>query len=140
MRYLHVERKMVHRDIKPANILIKNGHVKLADFGRSKVLGDNEKLTAAVGWEAYMPPEMANSEEYSFSVDVWNLGIVLLDVCLGQLVYPNSIAYMDSSFPEKLITEVPDSILRKLLTGMIQRRPTERLTIEEVCEISRTLK
>lgn len=58
-----------------------------------------------------MPPEMGLSQEYSFSVDVWNLGIVLLDVHLGRLVYPNSIAYMDAAFPENLLMEVADTPL-----------------------------
>lgn len=41
VHYMHVQLRMIHRDIKPVNILMKNGHVKLADFGRSKVLGPN---------------------------------------------------------------------------------------------------
>jgi serine/threonine protein kinase len=48
--------KMVHRDIKPTNILIKGGVMKLADFGRSKYVVPNEKMTAVVGTKYYMPP------------------------------------------------------------------------------------
>jgi serine/threonine protein kinase len=38
MEYLH-SRKIVYRDLKPENILIDiDGHIKLVDFGLSKVL------------------------------------------------------------------------------------------------------
>jgi serine/threonine protein kinase len=54
--YLHVDMKMVHRDMKPTNILIKGSVMKLADFGRSKCVAPNEKMTAVVGTKYYMPP------------------------------------------------------------------------------------
>lgn len=40
----------MHRDIKPANILIHNFQAKIADFGFSKLIDDNEQiLTSIVG-------------------------------------------------------------------------------------------
>lgn len=30
------EKNILHRDIKPSNILIKDNHIKIADFGTSK--------------------------------------------------------------------------------------------------------
>ena len=39
LEYLHTKVGCVHRDLKPENILLtKDGHVKLADFGSSKLL------------------------------------------------------------------------------------------------------
>ena len=47
LRYTH-ECGIVHRDLKPANILIdKNCHIKIADFGFSKILGDDGGCFAA---------------------------------------------------------------------------------------------
>ena len=119
VRYLHEELGMVHRDIKPANILIRDGHIKLCDFGRSKFLKPGQTITGVVGTTYYMPPEMANLEQYGFSVDIWNLGIVLLEVCLGRITCRNSIAFMDPAFPQNYLTEIDDMQLRELLAGMI---------------------
>lgn len=75
---------------------------------------------------------MANLEEYGFSVDIWNLGIVLLEVFLGRITANNSIAFMDSAFPENYLAEISNTCLRGLLGSMIRRRPTERPTIETI--------
>lgn len=46
VKYLH-ERNIVHRDIKPENILLtdKDLHVKLADFGLAKIIGEESFTT-----------------------------------------------------------------------------------------------
>jgi hypothetical protein len=50
VKYLH-ERNIVHRDIKPENILLTDKHltVKLADFGLSKIIGEESFTTTLCG-------------------------------------------------------------------------------------------
>jgi serine/threonine-protein kinase Chk2 len=46
----------VHRDIKPENILLtdKNLHVKLADFGLAKIIGEESFTTTLCGTPSCM--------------------------------------------------------------------------------------
>ena len=59
LEYCHHVLNIVHRDIKPENILIdSNDHIKLADFGVSKMLTTNEdQLTDNQGSAYFFSPE-----------------------------------------------------------------------------------
>jgi len=85
VKYLH-ERGIVHRDIKPENILLtdKNLHVKVADFGLAKIIGEESFTTTLCGTPSYVAPEIlenSNHRRYTRAVDVWSLGVVLY-ICL----------------------------------------------------------
>ncbi|PSN65618.1 serine/threonine protein kinase chk2 [Corynespora cassiicola Philippines] len=85
VKYLH-ERNIVHRDIKPENILLtdKELHVKLADFGLAKIIGEESFTTTLCGTPSYVAPEIlesSNHRRYTRAVDVWSLGVVLY-ICL----------------------------------------------------------
>lgn len=85
VKYLH-ERNIVHRDIKPENILLtdKDLHVKLADFGLAKIIGEESFTTTLCGTPSYVAPEIlesSNHRRYTRAVDVWSLGVVLY-ICL----------------------------------------------------------
>ena len=77
--YLHRVKHQVHRDIKPANILVSSsGAVKLSDFGISKELGMTIGLcNTFLGTMIYMSPERIYGKKYSYSSDIWSLGLML---------------------------------------------------------------
>ena len=60
-----MEAGYIHRDLKPANIFIKNGGIRIADFGMVKRSSENPKDTYNVGTPIYMPPESLNANIYS---------------------------------------------------------------------------
>ena len=60
LEFLH-SRGIVHRDLKPSNVLVDvEGHMKLADFGISRVLNEDETtiFTDPKGTHGWMPPEV----------------------------------------------------------------------------------
>lgn len=58
------------------------GPIKIADFGLSKVIWDNQTMTPC-GTVGYTAPEIVKDERYSKSVDMWALGCVLYTILCG---------------------------------------------------------
>ena len=90
LEYLHA-RNILYRDLKLENILLDaDGHVRLTDFGVSKVSEDRTKdlrFTSVVGTREYFSPEMIKREGYGKPYDFYCLGCVLYIMLTGSLPY-----------------------------------------------------
>jgi len=88
LSYIHGMHR-IHRDIKSDNILIGiDADIKLADFGYAVQLSDeDEKRTTMAGSPYWMAPEIIEGEEYGKEVDIWSLGIMLMECCDLQPPY-----------------------------------------------------
>eukprot|EP00545_Synedropsis_sp_CCMP1620_P002855 CAMPEP_0119015874 /NCGR_PEP_ID=MMETSP1176-20130426/11699_1 /TAXON_ID=265551 /ORGANISM="Synedropsis recta cf, Strain CCMP1620" /LENGTH=482 /DNA_ID=CAMNT_0006969199 /DNA_START=69 /DNA_END=1517 /DNA_ORIENTATION=+ len=96
MQYLH-HNKIIYRDLKPDNIGFDlHGEVKLFDFGLAKELDDTMKsgycselyeLSGNTGSLRYMAPEVALSEPYNLTADVYSFGLLLWQMCSLDLPY-----------------------------------------------------
>ncbi len=116
-------KKVVHRDIKPQNImLLKNGLIKVADFGIAKLPG-NDTITAAdkaIGTVHYISPEQARNEPIDDKSDLYSVGIMMYELACGKLPFtaesPVSVALMQV----EATAEPPRSVNDKLPVGMEQ--------------------
>jgi serine/threonine protein kinase len=72
--------EVFHRDLKPENVLLKDGQVKLADFGLSTT--DFISDGVRTGSDRYMSPEVfgSNMLHLNSANDVWALGIILINL------------------------------------------------------------
>jgi len=81
--------RVVHRDIKPANVVITaNGGVKVLDFGVARAEFEREGLTQSVafGTARYMAPESWMTNDIGAAVDLYALGISLVEMLSGQQI------------------------------------------------------
>jgi serine/threonine-protein kinase Chk2 len=141
----------VHRDIKPENILLidKNLHIKLADFGLAKIIGEESFTSTLCGTPSYVAPEIleqSNRRRYTRAVDVWSLGVVLY-ICLcgfppfSDELYSNENPYTLSQqikmgrfdYPSPYWDPVGDPAL-DLIDRMLTVDVEKRITIDECLE------
>lgn len=72
----------MHRDVKPNNILITHdGTVKLGDMGTACMAVTNRH--SVQGTFQYLAPEIFSVQAYDGKVDIWALGMTLLELAQG---------------------------------------------------------
>ncbi|XP_028589441.2 microtubule-associated serine/threonine-protein kinase 2 isoform X2 [Podarcis muralis] len=157
LEYLH-NYGIVHRDLKPDNLLITSmGHIKLTDFGLSKIglmslttnlyEGHIEKdarefLDKQVcGTPEYIAPEVILRQGYGKPVDWWAMGVILYEFLVGCVPF-----FGDT--PEELFGQVihdeiawpeGDDALpldaQDLIGKLLRQNPMERLGTGSAFEV-----
>ncbi len=144
LAYAHAQ-GVVHRDVKPGNVLVGSAdRVKLADFGIARLLGDAVRHTRtgqAIGTAAYLAPEQVQGGEITPAVDVYSLGLVLLEALTGERSFPGTPT--ESALARLQRTpEVPAWLpagWRDLLAAATALDPAQRPTARQVTDHLTTL-
>jgi serine/threonine protein kinase len=128
--------------MKPANILINSeGFVKLTDFGITKTLENTaEFCTTFVGTKNYMSPERILGNEYSYSSDIWSLGLIVYELATGSFPYHFSKVFIEHvecilKEPEPTLPSNAgfSSELQNFITRCLKKNPEERDSVIELC-------
>lgn len=137
-------RAVVHRDIKPSNVLLdENGDCYLADFGVARLLGAAHVTGTGefVGTARYLAPEQVTGGETGPPVDVYALGLVMLECLTGRPEYtgtPVEVALVRLSRQPC----VPDGLpgrWRALLSAMTAREAVDRPTADRCAAVLESL-
>eukprot|EP00903_Cladosiphon_okamuranus_P008627 g8273.t1 len=132
--YLKQE-KRVHRDIKPSNLLINSqGVVKVTDFGVSAGLqGSFAMCGTFVGTFKYMSPERMKNDRYSYSSDIWSLGLVIMECATKEYPYRDEATAIDLV---QTIVDAPAPVLDpyrfsgdlcRFVADCLKKRPDQRI-------------
>ncbi|CAH1724853.1 3-phosphoinositide-dependent protein kinase 1 isoform X1 [Aphis gossypii] len=145
LEHLH-DLNIMHRDLKPENILLDhNMHIKVADFGCSKILeqpadtvdktildesNPRPRSNSFVGTAQYVSPELLTEKTISPSSDLWALGCIIYQMIAGLPPFRSRSEYMlfkkilnlDYVYPDGFNADAKDLVQKLLVLD-----PNERL-------------
>lgn len=140
LSYLHEVKHIVHRDLKASNFLFLSPkhptHIKIIDFGLSRVHEKQDVMRSRVGTPYYVAPEVLTSN-YTNKCDVWSIGVITYMLLSGTLPFLAAdelqtlqlVAKAEVAFDEKKwrgISEQAKAFVSYLLQKDPEQRPTAR--------------
>ncbi|XP_011617532.2 serine/threonine-protein kinase PAK 4 [Takifugu rubripes] len=141
LAYLHSQ-GVIHRDIKSDSILLTlDGRVKLSDFGFcAQISKDIPKRKSLVGTPYWMAPEVISKTPYGTEVDIWSMGIMVVEMVDGEPPYfsDTPVAAMkrlrDEMAPTVRNVSQISPVLKDFLDRMLTRDPLERASATDLLE------
>ncbi len=135
-------RGIIHRDIKPHNVMVlKNGSVKVADFGIARVMSKSNTLTKeALGSVHYISPEQAKGGRVDNRSDLYSLGVVMYEMMTGRPPYdgesPVAVAIQHINgtavMPSTLNPNIPGGLEQIIMKTMAQEPARRYLSAQEM--------
>lgn len=86
IEYVH-SHKIIHRDVKASNILLdSSGKIRIVDFGAAALVDADAEVVfhTYCGTPHCMAPEMILRCGHSYAVDWWALGVVFVEMLIGE--------------------------------------------------------
>ena len=144
VKYLH-KYGIIHRDLKPDNIMLTEandkGHIKIMDFGLSKILGKKEKTSDGFGTLTFVSPEVLIRKPYNKEIDIWSIGVILYLMLSGDLPFDDeeddeqkiakSIVFNEVEFPPKKFGNKSKEVI-DLIKRCLTKEPKDRIKVDEI--------
>lgn len=159
LQELHCTQNILHGDIKAKNFLLfpsqdtgktvsrsqllRSGsmniwehiHVKLSDFGFSQNVPISTGLvpfTGIRGTVGFLAPEILCRQDYSYSIDLWGLGVVTYTLLAGyEPFYPSSMCLTHPvEFDHRYWKDI-SPLCKNFISSLLTKDPLNRLTASE---------
>lgn len=107
MRHAYRNGMVAHRDLKPGNLMLDQGHLRITDFGLTKLEGQVDQLIiqrdaaaiaatvegSVMGTPPFMAPEQfIDSGNVDQRADIYSFGVILYMMATGELpIYPSRL-------------------------------------------------
>jgi serine/threonine-protein kinase len=125
---------IVHRDLKPDNLMVTEvsgvgAVVKVLDFGfaqfhDSRMSQSNAQFVP--GTPSYMSPEQATGQKTDLRTDLYSIGIILYELCVGHKLFVagdaiNMLQLHIHEMPVRPRLAAPDATVSEELDGIVMR-------------------
>jgi eukaryotic-like serine/threonine-protein kinase len=141
-------RNIVHRDIKPSNVMLTGaGLIKIVDFGLAHAIQQTATASGSVsGTLRYMAPEQALNKAIDQRVDIWALGVVMMEMLTGKNPFerdsmPSTLFAILNDAPPALDTvpvELQSIVYRALSKDPVKRYPNCSEVLRDL-DVARTV-
>ncbi|CAF3880581.1 unnamed protein product [Rotaria sp. Silwood1] len=142
IQYLH-SNKIVYRDLKLEHVIVcSTGSIRLIDYGLGRLLKTPDEICHTFcGTYSYMAPEVRRLENglsdggYSYAVDFWALGIMLVQMLCGEKMDVNC-AFSSSNADTTKSTNITEYLplprcisleAHSCVIGLLENDPEKRL-------------
>ncbi|RHZ61665.1 hypothetical protein Glove_346g163 [Diversispora epigaea] len=144
------DKKVIHRDLHSGNILVNNRHNSndtypvISDLGFSKPVNIDSNLSREsriYGVIPYMAPELFKNQKYSYSSDIYSLGMIMWQMTSGHRPFHDQehgpkliLGILDGKRPE--ITKDTPKCWANLMKRCWHPDPSQRPTIDEIYDFT----
>jgi len=128
IKFIH-NNNIIHRDLKLTNIFIDfNNKIKIGDFGLASNIYDLN--FDEVGTYGYIAPEIINGKNYDYKVDLYSLGVILLEIFSEFETEMEKMISIKNIKNGKYLFE--NNVLNNILSKLINDNPDERLDLNKI--------
>jgi len=147
---------IIHRDIKSENVMItKDRRAVIIDFSHSvRIIDPYITLEKNMYTSSYRAPEIIAEQEYSTAVDIWAVGILLLNTIIqqewyelssgfnGEILFENRHHKLVDSWinihknPDLVFIETYSNWIHTLIDPNPLNRPTAKDMVDEIAKFA----
>ena len=135
LNYLHLwkPQPILHRDVSSANVLLEPSaegkwKAKLSDYGSANL--QENVHTAGPGSPVYSAPEATTPKLHSPAMDIYSVGILLVEMATGQ--FPSSVSFEREAQIQEVKWPLMKDLVYRCTDADAKSRPSSKTLLNEL--------